>query len=62
MRSVLPPALTTAVQRARTPDRGAFTQAPQTRVRPWSAGLDAPDADKVAVGRGRALRKAFKEK
>jgi multiple sugar transport system substrate-binding protein len=62
VRSVLLPALTTAVQRPRTPYYGAFTQALQAQVHPWLANLDAPDADKVAAGLDQALRKAFKGK
>ncbi|MBY8879017.1 extracellular solute-binding protein [Streptomyces sp. PLK6-54] len=52
-------ALTSAVQRPRTPYYGAFTQALQSVVHGWLADPDPPDTDQVARRLDTALRRAL---
>jgi multiple sugar transport system substrate-binding protein len=52
-------ALTSAVQRPRTPYYGAFTQALQSVVHGWLADPDPPDIDEVASRLDTALRRAL---
>ncbi|MCL2553239.1 MAG: extracellular solute-binding protein [Actinomycetia bacterium] len=55
-------ALTSAVQRPRTPYYGAFTQALQSVVHGWLANPDPPDTDQVAAQLDTALRRALSGK
>lgn len=55
-------ALTTAVQRPRTPYYGAFTQILQSELHPWLSGSGPPDLDKVADTLDRDLARALKGK
>lgn len=52
-------ALTSAVQRPRTPYYGAFTQVLQSGVHDWLADPDPPDSAQVAHALDSALRKAL---
>ncbi|SEN75120.1 extracellular solute-binding protein [Actinacidiphila rubida] len=56
------PALTSAVQRPRTPYYGAFTQALQSVVHRWLTGTGPQDTDKVAAQLDTALRRALSGK
>lgn len=60
--TTLLPALTSAVQRPRTPYYGAFTQTLQSIVHNWLAKPDPPPTDTVANQLNTALRKALSGK
>lgn len=55
-------ALTSAVQRPRTPYYGAFTQALQSQVHAWLADPDPPDSAQVAARLDTALKRALSGK